>query len=144
VEDVVAIARWGDGALVNQQGTVFKPDDISMLMQLPFLSGPAGKAKEVMEQYLQFNHLLYPLGLRIRDLAMSARGAWTLTLTNGIVVRLGHEEVVTRLRRLVVFLQTMGVEQLDDVAALDLRYHNGVAVEHGMTAAAAQSALVAR
>jgi cell division protein FtsQ len=145
VEEEVAIARWGDDALVNQQGRIFRPGDISALMQLPLLAGPKGEAKEVMEQYLEFNQLLYPLGVRIRDLTMNARGAWTMTMTNGIEVRLGREQELARLRRLVVFLQTMGPERLNDVAALDLRYRNGIAVEHEATPSApTDGALVVR
>src|SRR5690606_25793212 len=84
VEEEVAIARWGEHSLLNQQGMIFTPQEIDSLIQLPLLSGPVEDAKEVMEQYLEFNQLLYPLGVRIRDLTMNARGAWTLTLTNGI------------------------------------------------------------
>src|SRR5690606_33729919 len=124
VEEEVAIARWGEHSLLNQQGMIFTPQEIDSLIQLPLLSGPVEDAKEVMEQYLEFNQLLYPLGVRIRDLTMNARGAWTLTLTNGIEVRLGREQELARLRRLVVFLQAMGPEKLNDVAALDLRYRN--------------------
>jgi cell division protein FtsQ len=145
VNEEVAIARWGDDALVNQQGHIFKPDDISALMQLPLLSGPKGEAKEVMQQYLEFNQLLYPLGVRIRDLTMNARGAWTMTLTNGIVVRLGREQELARLRRLITFLQVMGAERLNGVTALDLRYRNGIAVEHaGTPGTPKDGALVAR
>lgn len=145
IEEEVPIARWGENSLLNQQGAIFTPPDISALMSLPLLSGPVEDAKEVMEQYLEFNQLLYPLGVRIRDLTMNARGAWTMTLTNGIVVRLGREQELARLRRLVVFLQAMGPERLNDVVALDLRYRNGIAVEHDNTPRVPQDgALVVR
>lgn len=144
VEEEVAIARWGEGQLLNQQGSIFAPQNIDGMQQLPRLSGPPGREKEVMGQYLEFNQLLYPLGVRIRNLTMNERSAWTLTLTNGVVVRLGREHVLERLRRLVVFLEVLGPERLGDVAAIDLRYRNGIAVEHMVPADDDSGRLVAR
>ncbi|HWK52846.1 MAG TPA: cell division protein FtsQ/DivIB [Hyphomicrobiales bacterium] len=144
VEEEVAIARWGSGALLNQQGGTFTPHSIDGMQQLPHLSGPPGREKEVMGQYLEFNQLLYPLGVRIRDLTMNERSAWTLTLTNGVMVRLGREHVLERLRRLVVFLELLGPERIGDVAAIDLRYRNGIAVEHVTAADDEDGRLVAR
>lgn len=128
VEEEQAIARWGDTQLLNQQGQVFSPQTLVGQMQLPQLTGPQASEQAVMRQYLQFNQLLYPLGVRIRDLALNDRGAWTLTLTNGVVVRLGRDEVLERLRRLVVFLESDHSRQLLDTASIDLRYRNGIAV----------------
>jgi len=130
VEEEVAIARWGEGELLNQAGQIFSPRSIVDQMQLPHLSGPSENEKTVMSQYLEFNQLLYPLGVRIRDLSMNERSAWSMTLTNGVVVRLGREKVLERLRRLVVFLESRFAEDLQEVATIDLRYRNGLAVSH--------------
>jgi cell division protein FtsQ len=72
--------------------------------------------------------LLYPLGVRIRDLVLNERGAWTMTLTNGAEVRLGRDHVLERLRRLVVFLESDYAEQITNIGSIDLRYRNGIAV----------------
>jgi len=130
VEEEVAIARWGEAELLNQRGVIFSPRSIVEQMQLPHLSGPQGTEKEVMGQYLQFNQLLYPMGVRIRDLSMNDRSAWTMTFTNGVEVRLGREHVLERLRRLVVFLESDYGTALQEVATIDLRYRNGLAVAH--------------
>lgn len=130
VEEEQPIARWGERQLVNQQGQIFAPlyglDDLL----LPRLSGPQHSEERVMLQYLQFNQLLYPLGVRIRDLVLNERGAWTLTLTNDVEVRLGSEAVLERLRRLVVFLKSEHGQQMATMSSIDLRYRNGVAVGH--------------
>src|SRR5690606_25337729 len=99
-------------------------------LQLPQLTGPLESEAYVMRQYLQFNQLLYPLGVRIRDLALNDRRAWTMTLTNGVVVRLGQDAVLERLRRLVAFLESEHRAQLGDFASIDLRYTNGIAVAY--------------
>jgi cell division protein FtsQ len=129
IEEEVPIARWGTRQLLNPAGQIFEPQDIAGFMQLPLLSGPQGSESMVMAQYQQFNQLLYPLGVRIRDLNRNARGALTLTLTNGLVVKLGRNEVLARMRRLVAFLQSPFREQINALQTIDLRYRNGLAVE---------------
>jgi cell division protein FtsQ len=130
VEEEQAIARWGETRLVNQQGQIFTPQNIAEQLALPRLTGPQHSEELVMLQYLQFNQLLYPLGVRIRDLTVNERGAWTMTLTNGVEVRLGSAAVLERLRRLVVFLGSEHGQQMPAIQAIDLRYRNGVAVAH--------------
>ncbi len=134
IEEEVAIARWGKGQLLNQQGRVFQPDDIAEQMQLPYLSGPDGTENMVMQQYQQFNQLLYPLGVRMRDLELNERGAWTITFTNTaqgdnlVQVRVGRDDVLERLRRLVTLLESNSVSNMPLLANIDLRYGNGLAV----------------
>jgi len=134
IEEEVAIARWGKGQLLNQQGRVFQPEDIAEQMQLPYLSGPDGSENMVMQQYQQFNQLLYPLGVRMRDLELNERGAWTITFTNTaqgdnlVQVRVGRDEVLERMRRLVTLLESNSVANMPLLASIDLRYSNGLAV----------------
>lgn len=134
IEEEVAIARWGKGQLLNQQGRVFQPDDIAEQMQLPYLSGPEGSENMVMQQYQQFNQLLYPLGVRMRDLELNDRGAWTITFTNTaqgdnlVQVRVGRDDVLERMRRLVTFLESDAAADLPLLAGIDLRYVNGLAI----------------
>jgi cell division protein FtsQ len=128
VEEEQPIARWNDYQLLNQQGQIFAPESALDQLQLPRLTGPEQSEQQVMLQYLQFNQLLYPLGVRIRDLALNERGAWTMTLTNGAEVRLGRDLVLERLRRLVVFLESEHGEQIANIGSIDLRYRNGIAV----------------
>lgn len=150
VEEEIAIARWGSKQLLNQQGQVFEPDNIEgEQQQLPLLSGPDHSEAKVMKQYQGFNQLLYPLGVRIRDLTLNPNGSYELTLTNGVWVKLGRQEVLERLRRLVVFLQSDYGKDLHNVEAIDLRYRNGLAVARrkeisGKTATGKSGVLVAR
>jgi cell division protein FtsQ len=128
VEEEIAIARWGKKQLLNQQGQVFEPERIDEELQLPLLAGPAGSEALVMRQYQEFNQLLYPLGMRIRDLTLHENGSYSLTLTNGVLVKLGRQDLLERLRRLVIFLESEFGKEMHDVEAIDLRYHNGVSV----------------
>jgi cell division protein FtsQ len=128
VEEELAIARWRDSELLNQQGQIFVPDSIDGLVNLPRLSGPLQSEKQVMQQYQKFNQLMYPLGVRIRDLSMNDRGALTMLLTNGVKVKLGKEDVLERMRRLVAFMESRYSADLLNMETIDLRYTNGIAV----------------
>ena len=128
VEEELAIARWRDNELLNQQGQIFVPEEIEGLLNLPRLSGPLHSEQEVMEQYQKFNQLMYPLGVRIRDLSMNERGALTMLLTNGVKVKLGKEDVLERVRRLVAFMESRYSSDLLNMETIDLRYTNGIAV----------------
>jgi cell division protein FtsQ len=128
VEEEQPIARWNESHLLNQQGQIFSPENAMDELQLPRLTGPEQSEQTVMLQYLQFNQLLYPLGVRIRNLALNDRGAWTMTLTNGAEVRLGRDHVLERLRRLVVFLESDYGKEAVNIGSIDLRYRNGIAV----------------
>ena len=128
VEEEFAIARWRDNELLNQQGQIFVPKKIEGLSNLPGLSGPEHSEQQVMEQYQKFNQLMYPLGVRIRDMSMNERGALTMMLTNGVRVKLGKEDVLERMRRLVAFMESSYSAEFSNMETIDLRYTNGIAV----------------
>lgn len=149
VEEEIAIARWGQDQLLNQQGQVFRPESIDDQLQLPLLAGPEHSEAKVMRQYQEFNQLLYPLGVRIRDLTLNDSGSFELTLINGVRVKLGREDVLERLRRLIVFLESENGSNLQGVESIDLRYRNGLAVQRrrdlsGDTSGRKAETLVAR
>lgn len=136
VREELPIARWGEDQLLNQDGQAFAPPSIERHRSLPFLSGPDGTQELMMRQYLQFNQLLYPLGVRITDITLSERQAWTIRFGNAartgvpvdVVARVGKDDVLERMKRLVAFLEAVPAQELQSVASLDLRYTNGVAV----------------
>ena len=136
VREEGAIARWGEAQLLNQQGHTFAPPSIEQHLGLPDRSGPPGSEALMMRQYLQFNQLLYPLGVRISALELNERQAWTLRFGNAarsealvnVEAKVGKEDVLERMRRLVVFLASVPVDELQEVESIDLRYGNGLAV----------------
>ncbi len=125
-----AIARWGERHLLNQDGVIFEPSNIIGLEQLAILSGPIGTERQVMEQYLLFNQLLFPRGLRMSELMLDNRHAWTVMLGNGVEINVGKSKVMERMKRLVEFVDPVFIEQMASVDAIDLRYANGIAVRN--------------
>jgi cell division protein FtsQ len=123
IEEHVALARWGDDALVNTYGERFsgKTDQV-----LPVLIGPAGTQAEVARRYARFTAIVAPLGTKIERVALSARHAWQLRLANGLHLALGRDADLAenRLRRFVEVYPT--VKNKNEY--VDLRYPNGFAV----------------
>ena len=124
-----AIARWGNEGLLNPRGEVFQPDENNHnLGDLPILFGPEGRGKELIKRFKHFYDLLSPVGLRLRALVQDERRAWHMLLTNGINVALGRGDIGNRLRRFVRVYPKIFAPRVSEIASIDLRYTNGIAV----------------
>lgn len=123
LEEHVALARWGDTALVNTYGERFLGGSKE---QLPRFSGPRGSEGEVAQRYVRFNAIVAPLGERVEEVILTPRLAWQLKLGNGVRLALGRDADAAE-ARLERFVQSAarGVARYDYV---DLRYPNGFAV----------------
>lgn len=130
VTEEIAIARWGETQLLNQEGVLFTPPSIIRAGNLAELSGPQGSELRVMEQYQVFNQLLYPKNLRIASLNLNSRGAWTMKFNNEITVAVGSIRPVEKVRRFAGVYESLFAGQIAAIEALDLRYEDGIAVRH--------------
>jgi cell division protein FtsQ len=127
IEEHVALARWGNDALVNIHGERFsaKTDQV-----LPMFLAPAGHEMEVTLRYGSFKELLAPLGVVPERVVLSQRLAWQLRLSNGLHIMLGRDgdQAEARLRRFVgVYDATLKPLSRKD-EYVDLRYPNGFAL----------------
>ena len=125
VEEHVALARWGDTALVNSHGEVFEAATDQML---PTFIGPPGQAEEMTRQFRRFEAALAPIERHVARLTLSARAAWRLELDDGLTLELGRSDMDTRLARFVmVYDRTLG-RLPSTVVHVDLRYAKGFAI----------------
>ena len=125
LEEHVALARWGEGALVNTHGEVFAA---AYDGKLPLFVGPQASATEIAIQYGYFQRSLAAIRQVPAQVHVSARRAWQVRLESGLTLELGRERIESRIDRFVaVYDRTIGRLQrkLDYV---DLRYPNGFAV----------------
>ena len=125
IEEDQALARWNNVALVNRQGEVFAAESEQ---QLPLFTGQDGTAAEMAQQYAQFSQQLAGLDLRVTQLGLSARHAWQLRLSNGMVLELGRDDMQQRLARFVEVYPYSLAAASGKVKYVDLRYRNGFAV----------------
>ena len=128
VTEQVAIARWGEAALLNQYGELFAPAPASFPQGLPVLHGPEGKERELIDRFIAVSDLLGTAGLKPRALIEDERRAWHLILDRDVKITMGRDDTLARLKRfLAVYPQALG-QKVDALARIDLRYTNGFAV----------------
>lgn len=121
-------AEWAKGGLVNLQGVLFFPERKTYPKGLPVFDGPAGTERNLTETYQMAKAIIAPLQLQIQEIHMDSRRAISLKLNNGIEVILGREETRTRLERFTRVYRKLLVQRANDIARVDLRYSNGLAV----------------
>lgn len=128
VEEQEAIALWGNDALVNNQGMLFFPAKASFPDGLVQLRGPKGSSRMVAKQFYEVSRQISTLGLRVQEVEMSERRAWTIKLSNGLNVMLGRTDGERRLQRFVTTYRAVLQPYEKDITAVDMRYSNGLAV----------------
>lgn len=123
------IARWGDAGFLNHRGVALAIGNVAGLEHLPILDGPVGSERKVMQEYREISQLLQPVGLRISEFRGDARGAWQLQLQDGPVVLMGRGQLMEKIRRFLVVWERELRPRAAQVARVDTRYNNGVAVQ---------------
>lgn len=128
LEEQLPVARWGDEALLNNAGHAFAPRESANYQHLPRLAGPQRAQRQVMQQYQVLSQMLRPLGFSIIALEMRERGSWYLRTAQGIDLLLGRDHIVDKMRRFAAIYEKALKAQQPNIARIDLRYPNGLAV----------------
>ena len=128
LREEVPIARWGDDRLINENGEIFSPRSTVRFDVLPQLDGPESSQVRVMQQYREISNLFLQAGMRLTALSLSARGNWVLELNERVQVTVGRRNVLARLNRFIDLFDQLESGDLSSIAAVDLRYDNGIAV----------------
>lgn len=128
VEEQVAIARWGDKSLVNQEGEKFLSPDNSFPVGLAILRGPENSQKVVTQRYQKMIRELEQQSLKIKSLEMDQRRAWSMTLSNDMKVLLGRANSEQRFKRFLKVYRYVLHRYQSQISAMDMRYTNGLSV----------------
>ena len=128
VTEQVPIAYWGDRALLNYRGELFRPGNIPVIGSLPILQGPDDSAEAVMRRYQELDQLFDSEGLNVVRLTMDERHAWRLWLQPSVEVVMGQGHVAEKLNRFLIVYRSELHAHMDKVERVDLRYGNGLAV----------------
>ncbi|HRL22598.1 MAG TPA: cell division protein FtsQ/DivIB [Alcaligenes sp.] len=146
IEEQQPLAYWNENDMINTWGEAFAanqavvPDDA----QLPQLSGPPNSERLVVQRYAELARWFGPLDVQVREVALSPRYAWDVTLSNGMQLNLGRDPAAdiadphgrkgalpfaVRIERFVQawpgLMQRLGDRTLQSA---DLRYPNGFAI----------------
>lgn len=144
ITEHVAAARWGESGLMNTRGELFLTDTRHIPQELPQLVGPAGTEAQVARLYLETYPRLLGVGMQLSKVELDARGAWQLTMHNGVTVRLGRQDVAARLERFIAVASPIVAARAAEVSYVDLRYSNGFSVGWNVPTRVAHDAQDAR
>jgi cell division protein FtsQ len=128
VSEQVPAAIWDERGLLNVRGELFVTEARHIPAELPRLSGPRDRADDVARRYLEVREQLIPLGLDLRQVHLDARGAWQMTLGNGVEVRLGRRDVDDRTGLFLAVVANIITGRAVDIDYVDMRYSNGFTI----------------
>jgi len=128
VTEQAPAAVWGERGLLNVRGELFVRDARHVPAELPRLSGPENRSAEVAKRYLEVRDRLIPIGLDLRRVHLDARGAWQMTLQNGVEVRLGRRDVDARTELFLDIVADIIIGRAAEIDYVDMRYSNGFTV----------------
>ena len=141
VTEEVPIARWGKKGFLNRLGEELIIENNSHLGALPVLRTDTGSSREMMENYQLMAELLVPTGLKIAELQRDNLGVWYLDTAPGLRMVIGRDQVSEKIRRFNLVWAAGLNQYVKNIAAVDLRYPNGLAVAWRETALAVQKEL---
>lgn len=121
------VARWGDGAWVNGNGTAVILPRHDGPKDVPQLLGPPGSEQQVLEIYRKFQAQLATAGLSITQLELTPRRMWKLYLSNGVELVIGRRGMEERIDRFIRIYPLL-MKKKRQIRRVDLRYANGLAV----------------
>jgi len=128
VDEHLAVARWGENALVNAEGEVFQPPKDRMPMGLVKLQGLKGSSVVMTKRLLAIQKQVALLGLKTEQITMDQRRAWTIYFDNKMQLILGRADSEHRLQRFVKVFKA-GLQRFQaDISVVDMRYTNGLSV----------------
>jgi cell division protein FtsQ len=123
-----AVALWNNVTLLSEAGVLFAPEQGTYPTNLPLLVGPEGQQIVMLNYFNEINRILTPLRVKISYLELTSYLTWKLALDNGIILQIGHKDVLSRLGHFVKVYPKIVGNRAEDVYSIDLRYSNGVAL----------------
>ncbi|WP_456418534.1 cell division protein FtsQ/DivIB [Thiolapillus sp.] len=121
------IANWGEDALLNASGEVFRPQrKPDKPLSLRF-NGDEDKAALMLDFFVTEQKMFREHGMSIREVDLDKRGEWRLKLTDGTTIVVGKEQMGKRIRRLLGVYAVLEQAEKKPLR-VDLRYEQGFAV----------------
>lgn len=146
IEEQQPLALWNQDHMINTWGEAFSANQGELAEDnvLPQLNGPPSSERLVVQRYAEIARWFAPLNLSIKEVTLSPRYAWEVTLSNGMQLFLGRDPAADvadphgrpgalpfaeRIERFVqiwpALMARLNGRELDSA---DLRYPNGFAI----------------
>lgn len=146
LEEHQPLALWNEDQMINTWGEAFRanlgelPDDAG----LPRFMGPDNSERLVVQRYAELARWFAPLSVSVRQISLSPRYAWSVELSDGVLLNLGRDPAAdvadphgrsgaksfaTRIQRFVQAWPVLA-QRVDGrtIESADLRYTNGFAI----------------
>ena len=120
-----AVARWNDDALLSSRGEIFRAPYAGALMRV---RAPDAMAPAIVAILADVRKSVAPIATPISEIAVSARGAWRVTLASGLVLEVGRADIAPRIERFAAAWTQLAAAGTQTQHA-DLRYANGFALK---------------
>lgn len=125
IEEHMALARWGNVALVNTHGELFQAATDA---ELPVFYGPGDGVMEVTKSYASYSQILNNANIKVVQVTLSPRRSWEIKTDKDLTIALGRTEMEARLNKFTGAYQTTLSRLNLKVTYADLRYPHGFAV----------------
>lgn len=119
---------WNN-AMLTESGDMFNEGGVQADISLPRLKGAANQAQQVLQVYRKVSKILTTYGLQAAELEWRGNEAWELTLSNGVQLHLGKQDLEMKVARFCKAYPAVFAERSDQLASVDLRYPRGMAVQ---------------
>jgi len=93
IEEQTPLAFWNEDQMINTWGEPFSANqgELEDDAVLPQLTGPEQSEQLVVQRYAELARWFAPLDLSIREVTLSPRYAWKVTLSDGLHLNLGRD-----------------------------------------------------
>lgn len=123
------IAIWNHTILTQSGKILYSGSPEDTRQSLPILFGPEDQAQEVLHVYQKISKILANYNLYAKSIQKRNNQAWEVTLTPDVILRLGKQDLEARVIRFCKAYPAVFAKKLEQVASIDLRYQQGMAVQ---------------
>ena len=121
------IARWDEQHLLSDQARVYRAD-AGEFSFLPLINAASHQPQWVLNRFQQLSARFETLDEQLVSLQVDSRGAMSVQLINGLVIKFGRSDIERKMNRLVKVYNDQILPRREQIQQIDLRYSNGFAV----------------
>ncbi len=122
------VAHWNSTSYLVSNGEIYHSAQVLNPAVLPFLNGPDEEALPLLEEYYAFRADLLSDALSIQSLTETSDREYVAVLSNDVTLKLGADHLQERMHRFVKAYPLELIDKVNNIAYVDLRYENGLAV----------------
>ena len=127
VEKIAPIAKWSQGLYISSQGQIIELE--SDRKSLPEFKVALSSPTKSMEVFRDLTGKLRSINLGILEISENPLGEWSIELSNGLNVELGHDHLDTRLIKSLSVYNSLDRAAQAQLGCIDARYIGGVALK---------------